>query len=104
MKKVLADIQSGEFAREFIAEHRSGNKHFTALREAEKKHPIEEVGARLRGMMDWLPDATKSTAKKDTKSECVNSIPVGFLAPRVLIDARHFHRPLPFLSSHHLWI
>jgi ketol-acid reductoisomerase len=67
MKKVLADIQSGEFAREFIAEHRSGNKHFTELREAEKKHPIEEVGARLRGMMDWLPNATKSTAKKDTK-------------------------------------
>ena len=64
MKKVLADIQSGEFAREFIAEHRSGNKHFTELREAEKKHPIEEVGARLRGMMDWLPDATKSTVKK----------------------------------------
>ena len=30
MKKVLADIQSGEFAREFIAEHRSGNKHFRA--------------------------------------------------------------------------
>ena len=66
MKKVLADIQSGEFAREFIAEHRSGNKHFTALREAEKKHPIEEVGAQLRSMMDWLPNATKSTAKKDT--------------------------------------
>jgi ketol-acid reductoisomerase len=67
MKKVLADIQSGEFAREFIAEHRSGNKHFAALREAEKKHPIEEVGARLRSMMDWLPNATKSTVKKDTK-------------------------------------
>jgi ketol-acid reductoisomerase len=64
MKKVLADIQKGEFAREWIAEHRSGNKKFTALREAEKKHPIEEVGARLRSMMDWLPDATKSNAKK----------------------------------------
>jgi ketol-acid reductoisomerase len=64
MRKVLADIQSGEFAREFIAEHRSGNKHFNALREAEKKHPIEEVGAKLRSMMDWLPDATKSTVKK----------------------------------------
>jgi len=64
MKKVLADIQSGEFAREFVAEYRSGNKKFAAMREAEKKHPIEEVGAKLRGMMDWLPDATKSTAKK----------------------------------------
>lgn len=66
MKKVLADIQSGEFAREFIAEHRSGNKHFAALREAEKQHPIEVVGAKLRSMMDWLPDATKSNAKKDS--------------------------------------
>ena len=65
MKKVLAQIQQGEFAREWIAEYRSGNKNFNALREAEKKHPIEEVGAKLRSMMDWLPDATKSTVKKD---------------------------------------
>jgi ketol-acid reductoisomerase len=65
MKKVLADIQQGVFAREFIAEHRSGNKKFNALREAEKQHPIEAVGAQLRSMMDWLPDATKSNAKKE---------------------------------------
>jgi ketol-acid reductoisomerase len=65
MKKVLSDIQQGVFAREFVAEHRSGNKKFNALREAEKQHPIEAVGAQLRSMMDWLPDATKSTAKKE---------------------------------------
>jgi ketol-acid reductoisomerase len=65
MKKVLSQIQQGEFAREWLAEYRGGNKKFNALREAEKKHPIEEVGARLRSMMDWLPDATKSTAKKE---------------------------------------
>jgi ketol-acid reductoisomerase len=65
MKKVLGQIQQGEFAREWLAEYRSGNKKFNALREAEKNHPIEEVGARLRSMMDWLPDATKSTAKKE---------------------------------------
>ncbi len=64
MKKVLADIQQGEFAREWLAEYRGGNKKFNALREAEKQHPIEIVGAKLRSMMDWLPDATKSTAKK----------------------------------------
>jgi ketol-acid reductoisomerase len=64
MKKVLADIQSGEFAREWIAEYRSGNKKFNALREIEKQLPIEAVGAKLRAMMDWLPDATKSNAKK----------------------------------------
>ena len=67
MKKVLADIQSGEFAREWLAEYRGGNKHFNQLREAEKKLQIEEVGAKLRSMMDWLPDATKSTAKKASK-------------------------------------
>jgi ketol-acid reductoisomerase len=66
MKKVLGQIQSGEFAREWIAEHRGGNKNFTKLRQAEKAHQIEEVGAKLRSMMDWLPDATKSTAKKDS--------------------------------------
>ncbi len=71
MKKVLDQIQKGEFAREWIAEHRGGNKHFNALREAEKKHPIEEVGAKLRSMMDWLPDATKSTAKKDASGKVV---------------------------------
>ena len=64
MKKVLADIQSGEFAREWIAEYRSGNKKFNALREIEKQLPIEAVGGKLRSMMDWLPDATKSNAKK----------------------------------------
>jgi ketol-acid reductoisomerase len=65
MKKVLSDIQQGVFAKEFVAEHRSGNKKFNALREAEKQHPIEAVGAQLRSMMDWLPDATKSNAKKE---------------------------------------
>ena len=61
MKKVLTDIQNGEFARDWIAEYRGGNKHFNELRAGEKKHQIEEVGAKLRSMMDWLPDATKST-------------------------------------------
>jgi ketol-acid reductoisomerase len=65
MKEVLRQIQSGEFAREWIAEHKGGNKNFNKLRAAEKTLQIEEVGAKLRSMMDWLPDATKSTVKKD---------------------------------------
>src|ERR1017187_9549053 len=44
MKKTLADIQSGEFAREWIAENKSGCHKFNALREKEKQHPIEIVG------------------------------------------------------------
>jgi len=61
MKETLARIQDGSFAREWIEENRKGGKNFKALREAEKKHPIEEVGARLRAMMSWLPGEKKKT-------------------------------------------
>src|SRR5947199_4116392 len=54
MKKILADIQSGTFAREWINENKTGIKNFTALREAEKKHQVEEVGESLRSMISWL--------------------------------------------------
>jgi ketol-acid reductoisomerase len=54
MSRVLADIQSGQFAREWMAENASGLKQFTAMRERTAAHPIESVGRRLRGMMPWL--------------------------------------------------
>jgi ketol-acid reductoisomerase len=54
MKKILKEITSGKFAKEWIAESESGRKHFTALQEAGRKHPIEAVGASLRGMMPWI--------------------------------------------------
>src|SRR6478736_1825523 len=54
MKKILAEIQSGEFAREWINENKTGARKFNALRESEKKHQVEEVGANLRGMMSWI--------------------------------------------------
>lgn len=62
MKEVLARIQDGTFAREWIAENRNGGKNFSALREKERKHPIEEVGAQLRAMMSWLPKEAKKAA------------------------------------------
>jgi len=62
MKETLARIQDGSFAREWIEENRKGGKNFKALREAEKKHPIEEVGARLRAMMSWLPSEKKKSS------------------------------------------
>ncbi len=55
MKKILADIQSGAFAREWIKENQEGGRNFASLRESEKRHPIEIVGEQLRGMMSWLP-------------------------------------------------
>jgi ketol-acid reductoisomerase len=54
MKKILGEIQSGEFAKEWIGEWRSGHRHFDELRKAGEEHQIEEVGARLRGMMPWI--------------------------------------------------
>jgi ketol-acid reductoisomerase len=54
MKRVLADIQSGKFADEWVTEYRCGMPHFKELRKEAENHPIERVGAKLRGMMPWL--------------------------------------------------
>ncbi len=54
MREILAEVQSGEFAREWILENQAGRPVFNALRRMEEEHPIEEVGARLRAMMPWL--------------------------------------------------
>ena len=54
MKKVLADIQSGKFADEWVTEFRCGMPHFKELRNEASNHPIERVGEKLRGMMPWL--------------------------------------------------
>src|SRR6201993_573581 len=73
MKEILARIQDGSFAREWIEENRQGGRKFAALREAEKKHPIEEVGAKLRAMMSWLQkDAKKATPAPHEEPKVVN--------------------------------
>ncbi|OIP66470.1 MAG: ketol-acid reductoisomerase [Nitrospirae bacterium CG_4_9_14_3_um_filter_53_35] len=54
MKKILNDIQSGEFAREWILENKANAPVLKALRKKGEAHPIEEVGSRLRSMMSWL--------------------------------------------------
>lgn len=56
MKKILSEIQSGQFAREFILENQSGKPGFTAMRRQEAEHSIEEVGKNLRVMFSWLKD------------------------------------------------
>jgi ketol-acid reductoisomerase len=63
MKEVLARIQDGSFAREWIAENKSGGKNFARLREREKQHPIETVGEQLRAMMSWLPSEKKKATE-----------------------------------------
>jgi len=64
MKKVLSEIQSGEFAREWINENKTGCKKFNALRDAEKKLQVEAVGADLRGMMSWIKKDKKEAPQK----------------------------------------
>jgi ketol-acid reductoisomerase len=54
MKKILSEIQSGEFARQWIEENKTGRKNFLAMREAAAHQPIETVGRELRGMMTFL--------------------------------------------------
>ncbi|SPE37107.1 Ketol-acid reductoisomerase [Candidatus Sulfopaludibacter sp. SbA6] len=54
MKKILAEIQSGEFARQWIQENKTGRKNFLAMREAAQNQPIEKVGKELREMMTFL--------------------------------------------------
>ena len=74
MKEVLARIQDGSFAKEWIEENRKGGKNFAALREREKQHPIEKVGEQLRAMMSWLPtDKKKAEATKSEEPKAVNA-------------------------------
>ena len=54
MRRILEDIQSGEFAREWMLENAVTQTSFKALRRRAAEHPIEEVGERLRGMMPWI--------------------------------------------------
>jgi len=54
MKNLLADIQSGKFANEWIGEYRAGLPHFRELRNEGAHHPVEEVGKKLRAFMPWL--------------------------------------------------
>ena len=55
-KEILAEIQRGEFAKEFILENRSGGVSFNARRRQAAQHPMEEVGAKLRALMPWLKE------------------------------------------------
>jgi ketol-acid reductoisomerase len=60
MKRILKEIQSGQFVKEWVAEHKGGLKNYNKLLNDGAKHPIEKTGERLRGMMPWM-------AKKNIK-------------------------------------
>jgi ketol-acid reductoisomerase len=54
MKRILHEIQSGQFAKEWILENKAGAASFKAVRRRERDHPIEQVGRRLRKLMTWI--------------------------------------------------
>ena len=59
MRRMLAEIQDGTYARNWIAEDKAGRPWFNETRRSEQQHPIEEVGARLRAMMPFLKPVTR---------------------------------------------
>jgi ketol-acid reductoisomerase len=65
MKKILSEIQSGAFAKEWIDENKAGRKKFLAMREAARNQPIEQVGARLREMMTFLKRKKEAGVPQD---------------------------------------
>ena len=60
MRQLLADIQSGEFAKEWIAENRAGAENFQRMRDEAAGHQVEQVGKELRKMMPWIDAEPKS--------------------------------------------
>src|SRR5512141_2189343 len=67
MKRILKEIQTGQFAKEFILENQVGRPVFEKYREAERAHPIEEVGKRLRDMMSWIREAKKDSSDPNAR-------------------------------------
>lgn len=65
MKQILSEVQSGQFAREWMEENRTGRKRFLALREQAHNHPIEKVGAELRQMMTFLKKRREAGVPED---------------------------------------
>jgi ketol-acid reductoisomerase len=63
LKKILKEIQTGEFAREWLLENMAGRPHFLAMRRLEAEHPVEKVGEELRAMMPWLKKPARSAQK-----------------------------------------
>jgi ketol-acid reductoisomerase len=71
MKKILSEIQSGQFAREWIAENKTGRQKFLAMREAAREQPIERVGRELREMMTFLKKRKEAGVPQEQEAAAV---------------------------------
>jgi ketol-acid reductoisomerase len=74
MRKILAAVQDGSFAREWLAENRAGRPNFERLRQADRDHEIERVGKMLRAMMPWSEEGKKTEAQPARRER---EVPVG---------------------------
>jgi len=63
MQKILKEIQTGKFAKEWVAESEAGRANFNALRQEGREHPIEKVGSELRAMMPWISAGKQKVAE-----------------------------------------
>jgi ketol-acid reductoisomerase len=68
MREILEAIQDGSFAREWLEENRNGRPNFERMRQADRHHEIERVGAQLRAMMPWSEEG-KAAAEQRTAAE-----------------------------------
>ncbi|MBT6198232.1 MAG: ketol-acid reductoisomerase, partial [Pelagibacteraceae bacterium] len=57
MKKILAEIQSGQFTKEWMDEHKNGQTKFKLMRKQQSEHSIEAVGEKLRTLMPWIAES-----------------------------------------------
>ena len=55
-ENIINEIQSGQFAKEWMEEHKSGQIKFKAMRKKHAEHPIEQVGEKLRSLMPWIAE------------------------------------------------
>jgi ketol-acid reductoisomerase len=72
MKKILSEIQSGQFAREWIAENKTGRHKFLAMREAARDQPVERVGRELREMMTFLKKRKETGVPQEQEAAAVS--------------------------------
>jgi len=73
MKKILSEIQSGQFAREWIAENKTGRHKFLAMREAARDQPVERVGRELREMMTFLKKRKETGVPQEQEAAAVSN-------------------------------
>ena len=89
MKKILKEIQSGKFAKEWVAESEAGRANFNALRDAGARHQIEEVGAELR-VDDAVP--RRRQAEGQRRQRRLTTVPSEFVV-RSTPRGGTFHLP-----------